>query len=181
MAEDNPDPAEEVLVLGHGPIAEATSRLAFALGFTVRVSDPEADPTRFPEASRVTTDDPGYAAIRAGPNTFVVVSTEHKSDLPAVEAALRAGARYVALVASTLRAGNVLNACLDDGFPPETVAAVRSPAGLDLGAKEPEEIGLAIVAEIVAVRRGGSGRPLAEVKGPVLDRLTEHAPEPRKD
>lgn len=156
-------PTYEILLLGHGPIAEATSRLALTLGFRVRVNDPVADPARFPDAEEVVAEDPGYRKVRTGPHTFVVVSTEHVSDFPAVKAALRAGARHVALVASRSRAADVRTACVDAGLSDETLTALRSPAGLDIGAEEPEEIALAIVAEVVAVRRGGSGRPLAEL------------------
>ena len=84
--------------------------------------------------------------------------------------ALRAGARYVGLVASSRRAAAVLGALRERGLAPEALARVRSPAGRDLGPSTQEEIAVAILAELVDWRHGlaaGSGRTSsAEVPTP---------------
>ena len=153
------------MVLGHGPVAEHIADLAHRMGFPVAVADPQATPEAFPHAEDVLVDDPDYTHVPVTPESFVVVATEHESDGAALAAAVEKAPRYLALVASRRTADRVLGGLLDAGVPRERLAAVRTPAGLDLGADGPAEIALAVVGEIVAVKRGGSGRPLVEVKG----------------
>ena len=91
----------------------------------------------------------------------VVVATMGHGDEDALESALRAGAGYVGLVASSRRAAAVLGALRERGLAPEALARVRSPAGRDLGPSTQEEIAVAILAELVDWRHGlaaGSGR-----------------------
>jgi xanthine dehydrogenase accessory factor len=73
---------------------------------------------------------------------------------------LRSSARYIALIASRKRARLVLDYLRMQGFTDEDLARVRAPAGLDLGARTPEEIALSIISEIVLVRRSATGRAL---------------------
>ncbi|HTE68285.1 MAG TPA: XdhC family protein [Actinomycetes bacterium] len=100
----------------------------------------------------------------------VVVATMGHGDEDALESALRAGAGYVGLVASSRRAAAVLGALRERGLAPEALARVRSPAGRDLGPSTQEEIAVAILAELVDWRHGlaaGSGRASsAEVPTP---------------
>lgn len=83
---------------------------------------------------------------------------------PAVRA-LRSPARYIALIASRKRSRLVLDFLREQGFGEEDLARIRAPAGLDLGARTPEEMALSVLGEIVLVRRGGSGRPMCEAAG----------------
>jgi xanthine dehydrogenase accessory factor len=123
-----------LVVVGESPAATMLVRLAATLGWRVETGSPE-----------------GAGAV--------VVATMGRGDEEAVEAALRSGAGYVGLVASSRRAAVVLAALRDRGLDEETVARVRSPAGLDLGPVRQEEIAVAILAELVAWRRA---RPAAE-------------------
>jgi len=91
-----------------------------------------------------------------------VVATHHKGDHLSLKKAIDSQASYVALVASRTRSQLIFEYLEDAGMPLENVAKVRSPAGLSLGAQTPEEIALSIMSEAVAVRRGGSGQPMAE-------------------
>ncbi len=83
-----------------------------------------------------------------------------------MRAALEAGCEYVGLVASRVRGAAVLDALRADGVPDEALARVRTPAGVDIGARTHAEIALSILAELVAVRRApavpsaGGGRPV---------------------
>ncbi|MBV8213921.1 MAG: XdhC family protein, partial [Verrucomicrobia bacterium] len=88
--------------------------------------------------------------------------THHKGDHLSLKKAIDSQAAYVALVASRTRSQLIFEYLEDAGMPHENVAKVRSPAGLSLGAQTPEEIALSIMSEIVAVRRGGTGQPMAE-------------------
>jgi xanthine dehydrogenase accessory factor len=147
-------PAPVLWVVGTTPIAGALAALGANAGWRVTIIDPVADTDAFPGAERVltTTDvqhiDPGLAP-------YVIVATQGVWDEEATAAALAREASYVGLVASPTRAG-VVRAWLRDeaGIADERLAALRAPAGLDLGAETPEEIALSILAELVQVRRG---------------------------
>jgi xanthine dehydrogenase accessory factor len=154
-----------LLVLGHGRLAAAVARAGAAAGFHVTVDDPEGTPELYPHAARVVADNPDYARLEAGPNTWVVVATHHKSDHLAIRRALDLSAAGISMIASVKRRGVVFDMLSGLGATPAQLAAIRAPAGLDLGGSSPEEIALAVVAEIVAAQKGGSCRPLRQVKG----------------
>jgi xanthine dehydrogenase accessory factor len=153
-------PKPELLIVGHGRIAEALSAMGHLLGFGITVNDPAADHEAFPNASRLVTEDFDLTETPIGPKTFVVIATQHKRDHLWLQKALQGDAAYVALVASRHRAKLVLDYLAVAGLPPQKIASVRAPAGLDLGAATPEEIALSIMSEMVALRRGGSITPL---------------------
>jgi xanthine dehydrogenase accessory factor len=73
-------------------------------------------------------------------------------------------AAYIGMIGSRRRVSAVLQHLVEEGADPEAVARVHTPIGLDIGAETPEEIAVAIMAEVIQVRRGGSGQPLREVK-----------------
>ncbi|HEX7128083.1 MAG TPA: XdhC family protein, partial [Thermodesulfobacteriota bacterium] len=85
--------------------------------------------------------------------TFVLVTTMGHADEEALEAALARAPRYVGLVASRRRFAEVRRTLAARGVSTEALDRVRSPAGLDLGARAPEEIAVSVLAEIVQVRR----------------------------
>ena len=147
-------PAPVLWVAGTTPIAGALAALGAAAGWRVTLIDPVADADAFPGAERVVDGRPTCAA-RPGLAPYVVVATQGVWDEEAIAAALARDASYVGLVASPTRAG-VVRAWLRDeaGLAEERLAALRAPAGIDLGAETPEEIALSILAELVQVRRG---------------------------
>ncbi|HLQ48097.1 MAG TPA: XdhC family protein, partial [Candidatus Dormibacteraeota bacterium] len=108
----------------------------------------------FPAAGRVLADT-DLASIDPGATPFVVVATQGQWDEEALAGALRREARYVGLVASPTRAAAVRAWLRDEaGLADDRLAALRAPAGIDLGAETPEEVALSILAELVQVRRG---------------------------
>ena len=153
-------PKPELLIVGHGRIAETLADIGHLMGFAITVNDPAADSVAFPKASRLVTEDFDLTETPIGPKTFVVIATQHKRDHLWLQKALEGKAAYVALVASRHRAKLVLDYLAASGLPSQKIASVRAPAGLDLGAATPEEIALSIVSEMVALRRGGSVSPL---------------------
>jgi xanthine dehydrogenase accessory factor len=159
-------PQPKLVVLGHGAIAETAARLGALLGFHVTANDPLASPERFPDADACIVDDPDYAKVECDGDTYVVITTQHKSDFEALSAVLRRPPAYVGVVASRKRSALLIERLFQAGFEPELLRRVAAPCGLDLGAATPQEIALSIVAEIQAQRRGGNGRPLVETKGP---------------
>ena len=167
-------PRPELLIVGHGQIAETLATLGHLLGFRVSVNDPGAEPAAFPQAERVVTEDFDLVETPVGPHTHVVIATQHKKDHLWLQKALQGNAAYVALIASHHRARLVLDYLLATGISAEKVEKVWAPAGLDLGAASPEEIALSIMSQIVALRRGGSVKPLhpgEDAAGSAADRV----------
>ena len=159
-------PKPELLIVGHGRIAETLAVLGRLMNFSVIVDDPAAGRDKFPDADRLITDDLDLTrpAITAG--TYVVIATQHKQDHRWLERALASDAAYIGLIASRFRAGLVLDYLAESGVPHARLDRVSTPAGLDLGAASPEEIALSIMAQIVALRRGASGRPFTREPAP---------------
>jgi xanthine dehydrogenase accessory factor len=155
-------PQPELLIVGHGRIAEVLATMAHLVNFSVTVNDPGADPDSFPDADRIVTEDFDLTQTPVSSQAFVVIATLHKNDHLWLEKALEGNATYVALIASRHRSKLVLDYLLARGMPAEKVERVWAPAGLDLGAATPEEIALSIVSQMVALRRGGSAKALKE-------------------
>lgn len=148
-------PPPELLIVGHGRIAETLSALGRMMGFAVIVSDPAATSADFPHARKIITEDFDLTETPVSPRTHVIIATQHKRDHLWLQKALEGNAAYVGLIASHHRAALVLDYLRAAGVAEEKIAAVRSPAGLYLGAATPEEIALSVISQIVALRRGG--------------------------
>jgi xanthine dehydrogenase accessory factor len=147
-------PAPVLWVAGTTPIAGALVSLGSAAGWRVSLFDPVAEAEAFPGAERVV-GETNLARVDPGVSPYVVVATQGVWDEEAVAAALKRDAAYVGLVASPTRAGVVRQWLRDEAaVPDERLAALRAPAGLDLGAETAEEIALSILAELVQVLRG---------------------------
>lgn len=155
-------PKPELLIVGHGRIAETLAALGKLMNFSVTVNDPGADRESFPNADHLVTDDLDLAATPIGSHTFVVIATQHKGDHLSLQKALESEAAYIALISSRYRAKLVFDYVLLAGTPAEKLERVWAPAGLDLGALAPEEIALSIISQMVALRRGGSAQPLMQ-------------------
>jgi xanthine dehydrogenase accessory factor len=152
-------PRPQVVVCGSSPVAVAVANLGRGMGFAVTVCAPAADQTAFPEADRRIE---GYALpVDGGGQRFVVVATQGRGDEAALQAALAVEADYVAFVGSRKKAEALKAKLKDQGVGAEQLAKLKAPAGLDLGAITPDEIAISILAEIVAVRRGGHPRGAA--------------------
>lgn len=169
MVECHERPAR-LLIVGGGHIGKALAAIGSLCGFVVEVVDdrPEyASSERFPEASRVTCGrfDEVLADYPVDENTYVVCVTRgHRHDETSLRQVVRKPAAYIGMIGSRRRVGAVLQHLLEEGAPAEAVARVHTPIGLDIGAETPEEIAVSIMAEIIQVRRGGSGRPMKEAK-----------------
>jgi xanthine dehydrogenase accessory factor len=154
------------VVVGAGHIGRSLVKLADFLDFHVVVIDDRedfADPERLPEADQVICRDYEEAldTLPVNVNTSIVMVTRgHKQDELALRHALGRGAGYVGMIGSRRRTAAVLDHLRADGFDPAELDRVRTPIGLDIGAETPEEIAIAIMAEIVLLRRGGSAQPM---------------------
>jgi xanthine dehydrogenase accessory factor len=146
-------PAPQLWIAGTTPIAGALATLGSAAGWNVTVIDPIAEPDAFPTARVQASADIRGLDPEASP--YVVVASQGIWDEEAVGLALTRDASYVGLVASPTRAAVVRDWLREETtVGDDRIAALRAPAGLDLGAETAEEIALSILAELVQVRRG---------------------------
>ncbi len=158
-----------LVVVGAVEIARPLVPFARQLGYETIVIDGRAafaTRDRFPDADRLVLAWPDEAAgeIGLGPADAVVVLTHDvKFDEPAIIAALSRGCRYVGAVGSRRTQAERRARLLAAGVPSADLDRVHGPIGLDLGGRQPAETALAIMAEIVADRRGGLGRPMRDL------------------
>lgn len=163
-------PPPELVIVGAGHIARPLSRLGTMLGMRVTVLDdrPEfATRERFPEAERVLRADfsDPFQEVPLGAGTHLVLVTRgHKYDYDALLDALRRPIElaYIGMVGSRRRVRAAFEQLVRQGVPRERLLRVHAPIGLDIGAETPEEIAVAIIAEIIRLRRGGTGQPLRD-------------------
>jgi xanthine dehydrogenase accessory factor len=157
-----------VVVAGGGHVGRAIARQALLLDFDVTIIEdrPEfAAADRFPGATVICDDIPAaLGRLSYTWHTHVIVATRgHKLDADCVLAASRSAAPHIGLLGSRRKSVLVAGLLRAEGLPPERIAAIRVPIGLDLGGRTPEEIALSVMAEITQLRYGGSGKPLAQV------------------
>ncbi len=164
-------PPALLLVVGAGHVAMPLTTLAATLGYRTAVLDGRprfATRERFPGVDDLKVGIPselirGYPLI---PSTaLVLVAHDYKYDLPVLRHALTTDIGYIGMLGSARRGAAILKLLREDGQDEASLARVRVPIGLDLGARSAPEIALAILAEIQAVRTGSSGQPLSTRSG----------------
>ena len=163
-----------LVIVGATEAARALATIAATLGYERIVIDARpafAAQDRFPDVERLINDWPedAFEAIGLGPDDAVaVLSHDAKFDEPAIAEALRRGARYVGAIGSRKTQGDRRERLRAAGVGEADLARLHGPIGLDLGGRAPAETALAIMAEIVADRFGGSGRPMIEKAAPAV-------------
>jgi xanthine dehydrogenase accessory factor len=175
-----------LLIIGAGHVAQPLAVVGSMMGLRVCVVDDRAEwanRERFPTAAEIAVI--GYEPIHEildpipfpmMPTTCVVITT-WGYDLPAMEQALRQDPAYIGLVASPTKARVLFKRLREAGFLDEAIRQIRAPIGLDVGAENPAEIAVSILAEVLSVMRGKSSQPLREVRGARIDALFAHPPE----
>ena len=156
-------PAETLVIVGASDVGMALARLARTVGFRVVVVDGRerlATRERFPSADEVLTGIPSeLVRPRLGASTHVVLLThDYKYELPVLRDALRGDARYVGMLAGRKRADGVRAMLREEGVGEDAIARLHAPVGLDLGGREPGDIAVSILAQMIAVREG---KPIA--------------------
>lgn len=164
-------PPPTLLIFGAVHVAQALTRLAKTLGFRVIVSDARAKlatPERFPEADRIIQawPDDALRELSIEPNTYVAILThDPKFDEPALLGTLETSARYIGAVGSRKTNRDRRERLRAAGVPEASMARIRGPIGLDIGAETPDEMAISIMAEIIAIRHGRAGGSLTEATG----------------
>jgi xanthine dehydrogenase accessory factor len=162
-----------LVIAGAGHVGASLARLAALVGYRVTLIDDRSEfvrrklfiSDREQAIELVAADDWMQAlgqAIDSGRGVSVAIVTRgHKQDEDCLRAAIAARPDYIGMIGSKRRTNIVLEKLREEGADESELQKVRAPIGLDIGAVSPEEVALAILAEIVAERRGGSGAPLS--------------------
>ena len=167
------EPQPQLLIVGAGHIAVPLAHYGKTLGFEVVVLDDRdkyANRERFPDADQVMAADFG-GTLQDFPLTaatyVVIITRAHTYDEESLRLILNKPTAYIGMIGSRRRVQTVLRTLAGEGYDRERLSAIHAPIGLDIGSETPEEIALAIIAEVVAVRRGGTGVPLSKQIRPV--------------
>lgn len=161
-------PPAEIVIVGAGHIAQPLSRIAKIMEFEVTVIDDRsnfANRSRFAEADRIIVDDieKAVSEIPIGPATHIVLVTRgHQMDQLALLKVISSRAAYIGMIGSRRRVGAVFDYLRRQGVAQELIGKVYAPIGIDIGAETPDEIAVAIMAEIIKLRRRGGALSLSE-------------------
>ncbi|HEY5986531.1 MAG TPA: XdhC/CoxI family protein [Streptosporangiaceae bacterium] len=164
-------PPPQMLVFGAIDFAAAVARAGKFLGYHVVVCDARpvfATHARFPDADEVVVEWPHRYLTRTSVDertVICVLTHDPKFDVPLLEVALRTEAGYIGAMGSRRTHDDRLARLREAGLSEAELARLRSPIGLDLGARTPEETAVSVAAELIQLRWGGSGRPLTESSG----------------
>jgi xanthine dehydrogenase accessory factor len=170
-------PPPRMLVFGAIDFAAAVARVGKFLGYHVTVCDARkifATTSRFPDADEVVVEWPHrfLAGTEVDQRTIICVLThDPKFDVPLLEVALRTPAAYIGAMGSRRTHEDRLARLREVGLTEQELDRLRSPIGLDLGARTPEETAVSIAAELIQLRWGGTGQALTDTEGRIHHQL----------
>jgi xanthine dehydrogenase accessory factor len=170
-------PPPRMLVFGAIDFAAAVARVGKFLGYHVTVCDARkifATTSRFPDADEVVVEWPHrfLAGTEVDQRTIICVLThDPKFDVPLLEVALRTPAGYIGAMGSRRTHEDRLARLREVGLTEQELDRLRSPIGLDLGARTPEETAVSIAAELIQLRWGGTGQALTDTEGRIHHQL----------
>jgi xanthine dehydrogenase accessory factor len=172
-------PPAELFIFGAGHVALNLSKVASLAGFGVSVIDDReayASRERFPEARQIVAEDfdAALAKIEIPEHAYIVIVTRgHRDDMRVLRWAVDQPARYLGMIGSKRKVLSIYKELEKEGVPAAKFERINAPIGLEIGAVTPEEIAVAIVAEMIAVRRGVDTGALSKAR-PVQDRTASH-------
>src|SRR6476661_8511975 len=152
-------PPASLYIFGAGHVSLNLYKISRSAGFDVTVVDDReayANRERFPEASEVIAENFDSAMARLNPNEssyIVIVTRGHRDDMRVLRWAVQTLARYIGMIGSKRKTIGIFRELTKEGLAPGLFDRVHAPVGLDIGAVTPEEIAVAITAELIAVRR----------------------------
>ncbi|MGI0484633.1 XdhC family protein [Pantanalinema rosaneae CENA516] len=162
-------PPPILVIVGAGHVGEQLAKVAAFIGFEIWVQDdrPEwANSHRFPQATQIFTAPirETIAPLETHTNLYITLVTRgYTYDLEALEAILnhRLSCQYIGMIGSQRRVQQVYQTLQERGIVTSQLKTIHAPIGLDIGALTPEEIAISIAAELIQVRRGGTGQSLS--------------------
>ena len=152
-------PPALLYIFGAGHVSVNLYQVARSAGFDVTVVDDRetyANRERFPEAKEVIAEDFELAMARLSPNEsayLVIVTRGHRDDMRVLRWAVQTPARYIGMIGSKRKTITIFQELIKEGLAADLFERVHAPVGLDIGAITPEEIAVAITAELIAARR----------------------------
>jgi xanthine dehydrogenase accessory factor len=152
-------PQPQAFIFGAGHISKSLSTIAALAGFvTIVIDDREsfANRQRFPEAGEVLAGEYEEIFPKLGiteASYLIIVTRGHRDDMQVLRLALGTPARYIAMVGSKRKVLSLMQELKKEGVAPGSLDRLYAPMGLEIGALAPEEIAVAVVAEMIAVRR----------------------------
>jgi len=161
-------PTPKMLIFGAGHISTQVSKIATIAGFRTTVVDNRpvyANADRFPEAEAIHSEsfEKAFEEIVPDENTYVIIVTRgHQEDQNVLRWAVQTNARYIGMIGSKRKIRSIAEQLESEGISRERLERLYMPIGLDIGAVLPEEIAVAIVAEVIHVRRVGFKHPLSK-------------------
>jgi xanthine/CO dehydrogenase XdhC/CoxF family maturation factor len=138
-----------LILVGHNRITESLAALATSLDWTVTVNSPNASADAYATSVCRVLDDDAYAMDEVGPGSLVVIATQHKGDHLVLRSILAREPAYVGLIASRKRAALLIDSFKTDPAFQVLRERIHAPCGLDLAARSPFEIALAICCELI--------------------------------
>ena len=163
---------QELVVVGAGHIAQPMAHLGSVLGFKVTVLDDRPDfatRERFPEAEQLVAADfsnPFADVLIHSRSHILLVTRGHKYDYECLIRALKMDPppAYIGMIGSRRRVRATYVQLIEEGIGHDLIDRIHAPVGLDIGSETPEEIAVSVAAELVMLRRGGTGLPLKDVE-----------------
>ncbi len=159
-------PEPRLIIVGAGYVAQALARLSLHLDYRIVVVDDRRDfanPQAFGDKIQLAFGDIPQTIRTLEPDEsswIVIVTRGHTLDKEALHAALESKAAYIGMIGSPSKVKNIFKTLLKEGIVAERLAEVHAPIGLDIGAETPDEIALSIAAEMLMVRKKGTGASL---------------------
>ncbi len=168
-------PPPQMVIFGAVDFTAALARVSKFLGYRVTVCDARpvfATKKRFPLADEVVVDWPDRLLDKIGSSlgerdAVAVLTHDAKFDIPAITSALQTGVGYIGVMGSRRTHDDRTARLVDAGLRSDDFDRLRSPIGLDLGGRTPEETAISIVAEIIALRTGRELPALRDTEGPI--------------
>src|SRR3989475_3304167 len=154
-------PTPKMLIFGAGHISTQVSKIATIAGFRTTVVDNRpvyANADRFPEAEAIHSEsfEKAFEEIVPDENTYIIIVTRgHQEDQNVLRWAVQSDARYIGMIGSKRKIRSIAEQLESEAIPRDRLERVYMPVGLEIGAVLPAEIAVAIVAEVIHVRRAG--------------------------
>src|ERR1700758_2675192 len=161
-------PTPKMVVFGAGHISTQVSKIATIAGFKTTIVDNRpvyANAERFPEAEAIYSEsfEQAFEEIVTNENPYLIIVTRgHQEDQNVLRWAVKTDARYIGMIGSKRKIRSIMEQLESEGIPRERLERVYMPVGLDIGAVLPEEIAVAIVAEVIHLRRVGFKHPFSK-------------------
>ncbi len=147
------NPTMEIQIFGRSHIARALSEIGHAAGYAITVISDLADEETFPSADKIfSLEEYKSSDVTA---KFSVVCTQGEDDANHLLSAINSGSEYISFVSSKRKANSILMGLKREGVTHDVLASIKTPAGIDIQAKTPEEVAISILAQIIQHFRAG--------------------------